>query len=621
MFRVTRRIPLCLFAIALLLGPARGQGQVPAAYTIATLAGDGKADFGGDGSQATAAQLDNPFGIALDGSGNLYIADQFNNRIRKVAPDGTISTVAGTGTAGYSGDNGAAAGALLNHPCGVAVDSSGNIYIADTANHVVRKISTSGTITTVAGVGFAGFNSDGTAVEALLATPMGLAFDAQGVLYIADSRNHRVRKLTSDGKLTTIAGSGAEGSLGDGGKATEASLNRPQGVAVDSSGSVYIADTFNSLLRKVDAGGTISRVAGNGIAAYSGDGGPAKEAALNYPKGVAADPGGNLYIVDSFNARIRQVTPDGKIRTPAGSGLFGDEGDGGAAVLARLSYPSSLTRDAAGNIFVADTQNNRVRLLTPTQQAAGDAPAIAARGVVSASTFGAFTSIAPGSWIEIHGANLASISRAWTAADFQGLRAPTSLEGTRVTIGGVDAFLSYVSPAQVNAQVPSNVPVGIQQLTLTTAAGTSRPHSVAVNPAQQGMFAPPAFRVGGRQYVAALSGDGTEFLLPSGSVAGVNARPARPGETIVIYAVGGGPVTPDIEAGELVQEPNTVSLAAEILFGQTPAKVVYAGLSPGAIGLYQFNVVVPEIPASDEVPLTITLGGVSAGQTLYIAVR
>jgi uncharacterized protein (TIGR03437 family) len=310
------------------------------------------------------------------------------------------------------------------------------------------------------------------------------------------------------------------------------------------------------------------------------------------------------------------------MRTIAGNGTIGDSGDGGPAIQAALRFPSGLALGAGGVIYVSDTQNSRVRLLTPAapQANAPGAPSINPGGVVSASAFGAFREVAPGSWIEIYGSNLAAAARAWRAADFSGSRAPTSLEGTRVTIGGVPAFLAYVSRMQVNALVPSNVAPGRQEIRVFTAAGASSAYEITVKETQPGLFAPPTFEVGGRQYTAALFSDSPAFVVPSGAIQGVVSRRARPGDTVVLYGVGFGRVTPDVPAGEVVPAMNSLAARVEVRFGGTPAAVTYSGLAPGSIGVYQLNVVVPSVPAGDAVPLTFTLDGASGAQTLYTAV-
>jgi len=248
-------------------------------------------------------------------------------------------------------------------------------------------------------------------------------------------------------------------------------------------------------------------------------------------------------------------------------------------------------------------------------------PVIAVGGVISAGAFGGFTSIAPGSWIEIYGTNLASTSRAWAVADFSGVRAPTSLSGTKVTIGGKDAVLSYISPGQVNAQVPAGVATGQQPITVTTAAGTSPAYAVAVNARQPGLFAHPAFTVAGRQHVGAVySNDGNTFVMPSGAVPGITSRPAKPGDTILLFGIGFGAVTPGPWAGELAQQQSALSEPVTIYVNQSKATLLYAGLVPGAVGLYQFNLVVPTVAAADAQPLTFSQGNVAGTQTLYIAI-
>jgi PKD repeat protein len=271
---------------------------------ITTVAGTGVLGYSGDGGQATSAQLNGPVGVAVDGQGNIYIADRDNNRIRKVSA-GIISTVAGNGTAGYSGDGGQATSAQINSPYGIAVDAQGNLYIADYGNNRVRKVS-GGIISTIAGTGVAGYSGDGgQATSAQLKGPLGVTVDAQGNLYIADYLNYRVRKV-SGGVISTIAGIGTAGFSGDGGQATSAQLNAPADVAVDAAGNLYIADWSNNRIRAV-SGGTITTVAGNATAGFAGDGGQASSAQLNNPFGVAVDGQGSVYVSDSLNQRLRKI--------------------------------------------------------------------------------------------------------------------------------------------------------------------------------------------------------------------------------------------------------------------------------------------------------------------------
>jgi len=336
------------------------------AGTITTVAGTGWRGFGGDSGPATSAQLNDPVGVAADTAGNLFIADTGNNRIRMVDTAGTITTVAGTGTAGFSGDSGPATNAQLSGPSGVAVDGAGNLFIADTTNQRIRTVDATGTITTVAGTGNSGFSGDGRpAISAQLADPVGVAVDPAGHLFIADTGNNRIRKVQAAGTITTVAGTGAGGFSGDGGRAKRAQLSGPSGVAMDPAGNLFIADVGNNRIRTVDTAGTITTVAGTGSDTFSGDGKPATSAQLYSPNGVAVDPAGNLLIADAFGNRIRTVDTTATIRTVAGTGASGFGGDGGPATSAQLTlgfvFPCGVAADPAGNLFIADVVNNRVR--------------------------------------------------------------------------------------------------------------------------------------------------------------------------------------------------------------------------------------------------------------------
>jgi uncharacterized protein (TIGR03437 family) len=462
----------------------------------------------------------------------------------------------------------------------------------------------------------AGYSGDGgQATNAAIGTPQGLALDAAGNLFIVAASNgpNVIRKVTPNGVISTVAGNGTAGYSGDGGPATSAALNTPRGLAIDTAGNLFIVDQGNNRIRKV-SNGIISTVAGNGQAGYAGDSGPAISAELSLPQNLSLDAAGNLYITDDGNSRIRALLTDGTIVTVAGNGVDAFAGEGGPASSASLSGPWGLARSSSGTLYVSG--GNRVRSLTPVIEM----PAMSPGSISSASAFGGFTSIAPGSWIEIYGSNLASDARSWNASDFNGVNAPTSLDGTSVSIGGQSAFLDYISSGQVNALVPSNVSLGSQQIIITSTQGPSTPLNVTVNAVQPGLLAPSTFRVGTIQYAVAILPDGS-YALPTGAIPGVTSRPAKPEETVILYGVGFGPVIPNIPAGQLVGQSNTLAANFQMCIGGLPATALYSGLAPDFTGLYQFNIVVPDAAANSFSPLTFTLGGTTGTQTLYIAVQ
>ena len=339
--------------------------------TITTIAGNGIYGLAVDGLQAACTPLAYPQGVALDASGNIYIADMNANKIRKVNTSGIITTFAGVGGApGYSGDGGQATNAQLWGAFGVALDNSGNVYFSD-RNNVVRKITVStGIISNIAGIGGAGgYNGDGiAATSAQLNNLGGIALDGSGNVYIADASNNRVRKVTvSSGIISTIAGTGTGGFSGDGGNAASAKLNSPSAVVLDGSGNVYITDMYNQRIRKI-TGTTINTIAGNGTAGYTGDGGPATNAEMNYPYGgIALDASGNVYFTDYTNNVCRKITvATGFISTFAGNGTGGYSGDGGAATSAKLllnaqNAGSGVAIDGSGNVFISDNGNSVIR--------------------------------------------------------------------------------------------------------------------------------------------------------------------------------------------------------------------------------------------------------------------
>lgn len=332
---------------------------------IYTSAGDGGSGSSGDGGNATLASIGYPSGVAVDAAGNLFIADIGNYLIRKVDSGGVISTFAGGGGAAI-GDGGLATDATLNQPCAVAVGGDGSVFITDWENNRIRKVDPNGYISTVAGTGEWGFSGDGgLATDAMLNNPDGIAVDASGNLYIADTDNYRIRKVDASGVISTVAGDGTYWNAIDGVRATASSLNVPVDVAVDREGNLYIAEAQGERIRKVDGDGIISTVAGRGEAGFGGDGGQATLAWLDSPTGVAVDVDLRIFIADSINRRIRMVDEDGVITTVAGDGTYGFDGDGDLATDAWFSSLEDVAVDEAGNIYVADYYNHRVRRMPP----------------------------------------------------------------------------------------------------------------------------------------------------------------------------------------------------------------------------------------------------------------
>ena len=602
---MSKRTLSSFVSLIALLGPALCRAQE---YTITTAAGGVNPHYfagPGDGGQATAAGLGNPaYDVAVDGKGNLYIVA--GSLVRKVTTSGIISTVAGGG--GSVGDYVLATQADLT-PTAIAVDSAGDLFIADSSFGIsrVREVDTKGIISTVAGGAPCCVLGDGgPAITAYVGIPWGLAVDSSGNLYIAqadNSGNNLIREVSTDGTISTVAGGGTN--PGDWEAATSAKLARPAGVAVDNAGNLYIAEAGANRVRKVSKSGTISTLA-----------------TIPDPWHIAMDASGYLYVTQYSGATVRVVTVTSGLGAVAGTGAHGFSGDGGPAIAATLDLPAGIAVDGKGDIYVADATAGtaRVRLLTPGPAPTAP-PVISPGGIISAYAFGAFPSVAPGSWIEIYGTNLAADARPWTGADFNGLNAATLLDKTTVTVGGQLAFPDYVSAGQVNVQVPSNAGTGPQPVVVTTAAGASAPLTITVNAEEPGLLAPPSFKIGATQYVVAFFPDFATYVAPPGAIPGVTSRRAKPGDVIAMWGIGFGAVTPNVPAGQIVQQSNTLASAFHISIGSSEATVQYDAIATGSIGLYQFNVVVPNVGSSDAVPVTFTLGGVAGTQTLYIAVQ
>ncbi len=527
--------------------------QVTTDGNIHTSAGSNVLGSTGDGGAATSAELNEPQGVAVDSSGNLYISEFGDSKIREVVK-GIINTIAGTGSFGYSGDGSAATKAQMADPLGISVDRNGNIYIADIWNYRVRKIS-SGNIGTIAGNGLVSYSGDGgPATSAELNTPRGVAMDKAGNLYIADLQNNRVRQITPGGLINTIAGNGTPGYSGDGGQATSAQLAAPQGVAVDKSGNIYIADTGNQCIREVSPNGVIATLAGKGTVGFGGDGGPATGAFLNQPRGVAVDASGNVYVADFNNQRVRLVSPNGTITTLAGNGAVGFSGDGGPAASAELNGPISVAVDASDNVYIADSNNYRVRVVSPS----GIINTVAGNGTSISSGDGgpaaSATLAAPGSLAADAGGNLYIADSTVRVREI--LR-----NGIITTIAG-NGTIGYSGDggAALNAQL--NGPAGL-----------------AVDAASN-------------VYVADSGNNAIRILQPSGfgvsissvvNGASLASGPVAPGEVVVIFGSGLGPaqlITSQLGNGGTA--PANLA-GTTVLFNGAPAQILYTWATQVAV--------------------------------------
>jgi len=339
--------------------------SVKADSLISTFAGTGVANFSGDGSQAINSSFNNPSDIVSDSLGNIYIADYYNQRIRKIDTNGIISTYAGDGGVANLGDGGLATSASIYYPEYLAIDSSNNLYITSGGGNRIRKVTSNGYISTIAGNGIAGFSGDGgLATSANLKYPKGIAVDGEGNVYIADNQNNRIRKVSTDGIINTIAGTGVAGFSGDGGPATSARLYQPGDVEIDSLGNILIADYWNNRIRKISSDGKIITVVGTGIQGYSGDGSLALSTSIYAPTNISVDSNGNVYFNDLQADSIREVLPSGTVTTIAGVGSSGYSGDGGSALLAKLKYPRGILVNTNGDIFIADVYNHVIRKIS-----------------------------------------------------------------------------------------------------------------------------------------------------------------------------------------------------------------------------------------------------------------
>jgi uncharacterized protein (TIGR03437 family) len=637
--------------------------KVSSAGIITTVAGNGTYGISGDGGPAIAAALTDNRQIAADRAGNLYIADSDSNRVRKVTPAGLITTIAGNGMASFSGDGGPAPFAQLGFAISVAADVAGNLYIADSVNRRVRKVSIYGTITTIAGNGTYGFSGDGgPALDAQFQLLSGLAIDAAGNLYIADSGNARVRRVSTSGMVTTFAGGGTGG---DGGQAASAKLLSATALAFDNAGNLYIVDLLDARVRKVSTAGIITTVAGTGTPyGNSGDGGPATSTQLLRPTAVAVDASGNLYIAEGPPAlvanvplgmtltpgqpRIRKVSSDGIITTVAGNGIPGSSGDGGPATSARLNGVEGVAVDAAGNLYIADTVNLRLRVVSPAgiistvfgapspdpnaQLHADAGVAVDAAGnvyiadgdavlrlqpagqLISLSAVASAASqlpgaVAPGEIVVLRGSALGPSQLTVSTPGSSGTL-PPQLAGTRVLFNGVAAPVIYAWEPLVSAVVPYGIADGPLQVVVEYLGVQSAPLQVQVAADSPGLFTSDA---GGKGQAAALNESGTFNMADA---------PAPAGSIVSLFATGEGLTTPagvDGKAGSSPLPRPRLSVQA-VIDGQ-PAEVLYAGGVPGVVaGVMQVDVRVPAGTRAGNVPVSIIVGTVTSQPGVTIAI-
>lgn len=544
----------------------------PAWKNMHIAAGDAFLHFIGDGGPAQAARLYLPTAAALDRRGNLYIADSGTGRIRAVNSVGGIRTLAGNG---FNNPRGAelvaGTASQLFYPMGVAVDWNGEVLVADTYFHRVRRVDAAGLIRTVIGTNTTGSGAGAEDMPWDLAqtnSPEGVCAGPGDAFYIVDTANHRVLRAAPGALIATVAGNGSPGLAGDGTAAHGAQLAGPSACTVDSAGNLYIADTGNDRIRKVTPDGRIDTVAGGGM---GGDGGAARDAALAGPRGVAVDGGGNLYIADTGHHRIRLVPTAGAIYTIAGDGQAGFAGDGGDAGAARLDTPAGLALDGAGDLYIADSANGRIRRLVP--EAWAPAPVVAAPQItVNNAASLRQGPVAPGEVVAIFGTGLGPDAGAAGAFDAAG-RLLSALAGVEVRFDGTPAPLFYAGAAQINAQAPYEL--AGRQITHVEAFSGGR--AVAGVDVAVAATAPALFAV---------------VVNQDGEVNSATA-PAERGSLVTLYATGEGLRETGNSTGAAGVALNRPRLPVTLMVAGAPAAILYAGAAPGMVGVMQINTRVP----------------------------
>lgn len=576
---------------------------------ITTIAGNGGLISSGDGGLATNASIGFPAGVAVDGFGNVYIAETLGGRVRKVtASTGVISTVAGGGAPGFLGDGGPATSAGLIFPAnshiGIAVDAAGNLYIADAGNNRIRKVSaTTGIITTIAGAGSlgdSGFSGDGgPATAAKLNTPSGVALDAQENIYIADTGNGRIRKVDTNGVISTVAGKGNGFVLGDGGPAVNAELANPSDVAVDSQRNIFIADVGNHSIRKVNAAGTISTVARGSFGYCAPSPAPAGSADIGVATGLSVDGAGNLYIANQSANCVQVLETNNTISTLAGGGTV-LRAEGVAATTAALGNVWAVAAERGGAFYLTDSTSGQVKKVTARSTPPSALPVVTS--VVNGANF--LAGIAPNTWVTIRGRNLSPRTDVWNSYIFDNYL-PTTVAGVSVTVGGRPAYVQYVSPSQINVLTAADSGIGLLEVIVTTPAGSSAPFT-AVSSTYS-----PAFFVWPNSQAVATHTD-FSWAARSGTFAGATTIAAKPGEVIILWATGFGPTSPVPPPGVLVPAgpvPFSTTTLPSVSLLTTPVTVYGAALAPGFAGLYQIAIQVPANFSDGDYPVIGTVGG------------
>jgi uncharacterized protein (TIGR03437 family) len=533
--------------------------------------------FNGDNRAATTATLFRPAGMLFDAQGNLYFADASNHRVRKIAPNGTITTIAGNGRTGQDGDGGPATQASLQSPLFLAFDAQGNLYISDTGNNKVRKVDSSGIITTFAGTGKGAYaGDDGKAVDAALNYPTGIAVDAAGNVFIAEGRNNRIRKVNPSGIITTIAGNGSAGFAGEGALATEASFFFPTGLAFDRNGNLVIADAGNYRIRRMDADGKIRTIVGNGTFGTATDDVDATTTTIGdvYQITYAAD--GSLYFAEAYNAAISRITPDGKIRRMLGN-FFGSFDEGTSPRGLQLRDPFGVAVDVVGNIYASDYGGAQIVAAITTNgaatvEAAGYSGPVVARDSIAS----------------VFGQRLATAEASANAAQL-----PTLLAGTTVTVldsKGVErqALLFYVSPGQVNYVVPIDAAEGFATVTVRNSLGETAIGFIEIAPVMPGLFTANADGAGAavgwairvrngaqtRESITVLNAATNKFVAKP-----IDFDPANEQLFVELYGTG------------IRYRSGMTNVTCEI--GGVAVPVEYAFIAPGFYGLDQVNIRIP----------------------------